>query len=99
MQIISPSRRILQGERLSLPRERETFMTTDEMESPATAGLESMTTAEIESCLEQLEPRREVAPGDRRRGEARNVDGNVQFLGDSGKPGYVIGMLVSNENR
>jgi hypothetical protein len=45
LQIISPSRRILQSERPSSPRERETFMTTAEMES--------MTTAQMEACLDE----------------------------------------------
>ena len=52
--------------------------------------------------LEQFELRGELAPGfgrqDGGRGEARDVDGNVQLAGDGAQTGDVIGMLVGNED-
>jgi hypothetical protein len=65
------------------------------------AGDVDIADGEARAGLKQLQVRRMVGdwiPGNGRRGEARNVDGNTQLAGDDLQTVNMIGMLMGDEN-
>jgi len=62
------------------------------------AGDVDITDGEARSSLEQLQVRRVFIPRNRRRGEARYIDGNFQLAGENLQAADVIGMLMRDED-
>ncbi len=66
------------------------------------AGHVDVADGEAGAGLESFEDRHAIAPGDGGRGQARNIDRNlnaIALLGEHREAGDVIGMFVSHQDR